>query len=62
MKKLTFLFLFGLLSVSSAWADVTINETNFPDVNFRNYLLSQSYGKDGMLTDEEIAQIKGILC
>lgn len=33
---------------------IEINETNFPDKNFRNYLLNQSYGKDGVLTDEEI--------
>ena len=41
----------------SAWADVTINETNFPDANFRNWLLSQPYGSDGVLTDGEIAAI-----
>lgn len=37
--------------------DITIDETHFPDVNFRNYLLSQSYGKDGILTEEEIETI-----
>ena len=40
--------------------DVMINETNFPDENFRNYLLSQKYGKDGVLTEEEIAEITKI--
>jgi hypothetical protein len=34
---------------------ITINETNFPDENFRNWILSQEYGKDGVLTDDEIA-------
>jgi hypothetical protein len=34
-----------------------INETNFPDANFRNFLLEEDYGKDGLLTDEEIANI-----
>ena len=34
-----------------------INETNFPDANFRNILLEEDYGKDGLLTDEEIANI-----
>ena len=38
-------------------AQITIDETNFPDENFRNYLLNQYYGKDGVITDEEI---KGI--
>ena len=36
---------------------IPINETNFPDEIFRNYLLSQDYGSDGMITDEEIAEI-----
>ena len=34
-----------------------IDETKFPDDNFRNYLLEQDYGKDGVLTDEEIRNI-----
>lgn len=40
--------------------DVTgtpINATNFPDVNFRNFLLTQDYGKDGILTDAEIDNV-----
>jgi len=36
---------------------VVINETNFPDENFRNFLLSESYGTDGMLTGAEISEI-----
>ncbi len=41
-----------------AWADVEINEVNFPDVHFRYWLLRQPYGKDGILTDKEITEIK----
>ena len=37
-----------------------IDEENFPDANFRNYLLSRPYGTDGVLTDEEIAGITSI--
>jgi len=37
-----------------------IDATNFPDANFRNYLLEQDYGKDGILTEEEINSIKEI--
>jgi Leucine-rich repeat (LRR) protein len=56
----------------SIWADenigigdntdtnITIDETNFPDEDFRNWVLSQSYGKDGILTDEEIATVTRI--
>ena len=60
MKKLMTLLLLALLSVNSAWADVEINETNFPDENFRNWLKSKSYGSDGVLTDAEIAGVTSI--
>ena len=36
---------------------IAINETNFPDENFRNWILSQEYGQDGVLTDAEIAEV-----
>lgn len=36
---------------------ITINSTNFPDTNFRNFLLGQSYGADGVLTEEEIEYV-----
>lgn len=36
---------------------IAINETNFPDANFRKYLLEQDYGSDGVLTETEIAEI-----
>lgn len=38
-------------------ADVEINEKNFPDGIFRNWLLSQDYGSDGVLTKSEIARV-----
>jgi Leucine-rich repeat (LRR) protein len=33
---------------------IAIDPTNFPDENFRNYLLDQTYGTDALLTQEEI--------
>ena len=39
---------------------VLVNETNFPDENFRNWILKQEYGKDGLLTDAEIAAVTEI--
>ena len=36
---------------------VAINEKNFPDENFRTYLLSETYGADGKLTEEEVQSI-----
>ena len=57
MKK-NLLILLSLLTIATgAKADVEINSANFPDANFRNYLLSQDYGKDGIITDSEIADI-----
>ena len=38
-------------------SSIAINGTNFPDANFRNYLLKHSYGSDGKITEEEIAEI-----
>ena len=53
-----FLSLLMLYVTSIAWADVEINEKNFPDPNFRNWILSQPFGKDGVLSDKEIADIR----
>ena len=39
---------------------LTIDEENFPDANFRNWILAQDYGRDGYLTDTEIATVKSI--
>ena len=41
MKKLLLIFLTMLTASLAANADVTINATNFPDANFRSYLLSE---------------------
>ncbi|MBO4642219.1 MAG: leucine-rich repeat protein, partial [Bacteroidaceae bacterium] len=41
-------------------SDIEINEENFPDKAFRQYLLDQDYGKDGIITNEEIAELKTI--
>ena len=62
MKKLKTLFIALALCVplTVAAQDIEINEKNFPDANFRNYLLSQSYGYDGVLTEAEIKGITNI--
>ena len=39
---------------------LAIDATNFPDEKFRNWILAQSYGENGYLTDEEIAGVTGI--
>ena len=59
-SQLTFIILALLAIVIGAKADVTINSENFPDANFRSFLLSQDYGKDGKLTDSEIANITSL--
>ena len=44
---------------ATALADVEINETNFPDENFRKWLLTHFYySADSLLTESEIANIK----
>ena len=40
--------------------NIVIDATNFPDANFRNYLLEQNYGKDGVLSEDEIKSIDEI--
>lgn len=59
MKKLLLLFA-ALLFAANASADVVIDQTTFPDANFRYYVRSQSYGSDGVLTDAEIAEVKSM--
>ena len=39
---------------------IAINEENFPDEVFRAWLMDQEYGKDGVLTNEEIQSITKI--
>ena len=59
MKKNLLAFVLILLPLI-ANADVVIREENFPDVNFRSYLLGQDYGMDGIITDSEIENITRI--
>lgn len=60
MKQKLLLLVALLVAATTAWADVEINETNFPDANFRAYLTSQTYGSDGVITDAEIAGVTDI--
>ena len=57
MKKHLFLFIMMLSPMLASAEDVKINETTFPDTDFRNWVLSQDYGKDGVLTEGEIAEV-----
>ena len=60
MKHRLLLTAFVLLASVAGRADELINEENFPDANFRNWLLSQEYGKDGVLTHDEVLDITEI--
>lgn len=53
VRSLLFALLLGTPLAASA-QDVEINEENFPDENFRNWLLEQDYGADGIITEEEM--------
>ena len=48
------------VTVEGKGPEYVINATNFPDANFRAYLLGEYYGKDGKLTSDEISKITTI--
>ena len=58
-QRLLLSFVASLMAITT-WADVEINETNFPDENFRSWLKNQSYGSDDVLTEAEIASVTSI--
>lgn len=60
LKTLVASFIIAMCAPLYIFADVEINETNFPDANFRSWLLEQDYGQDGVITDEEIEKINRI--
>ena len=60
LRRIVCLAALLFIFVAGVRADVAINETTFPDDNFRNWVLGQEYGADGILTDEEIAGVKNI--
>ena len=53
-KKLL-LTLLALLCFVQIQADVEINETNFPDENFRNFLKFEMFRNSDVITDAQIA-------
>ena len=61
MKKLVLLLslLLTLLlcTVAHATGGIAINETNFPDANFRAHCLSKSWGADGVLSESDVPTI-----
>ena len=60
MKKLLFLSILTLLPMLANAVDVRISEKTFPDSNFRNWVLSQDYGADGVLTNEELENVTSL--
>ena len=50
----------NIVALAISLADVEVNETNFPDENFRNWVYEQEYGADSLLTKEEILGITSI--
>ncbi|MBQ6132715.1 MAG: hypothetical protein IJI65_01020 [Lachnospiraceae bacterium] len=61
----TFYFSTGDATITATWEEeqyVPIDEKHFPDENFRNFLLLQTYGADGILTQTEIASITSMNC
>ena len=60
MRKKVILSAIMLVVTLTVMADVRINETTFPDSNFRNWVLAQDYGADGALTSEELENITSL--
>ena len=60
MKKKVLLSAIMMAVSLTVAADVKINETTFPDSNFRNWVLSQDYGADGVLTNEELENVTSL--
>ena len=44
----------SIVALTTDMADIEINETNFPDANFRSWV-NQEFGADGVLSDAEVA-------
>ena len=64
MRKQLLLLISVLLSMSlsSAFGQIPIDESHFPDYNFRKWLKTQSYGSDSQLTTYEISKVKEMNC
>jgi len=60
MKKLKFILACVLLCIATAFADVQINETNFPCENFRNWFLEQWFASDSVITDTNVRNVRRI--
>ena len=47
----------SIQEIGTTGKEIQINATNFPDKNFRDYLLSLDEGKDGKFSESEISKI-----
>ncbi len=60
MKRTLLLVMTALLTIVASAEEVVINQVHFPDRNFREWLLQQPYGADGVITDAEINAITSL--
>ena len=62
LSAVSTLFVF-ILPLTALASDVAVDENNFPDVNFRNYVSTNlDSNADGTLSDEEISKVTYIYC
>ncbi len=64
MRKRIGIFFWMILIIiaGTAFADVEINESTFPDVRFRNVVTAYDTNYDNRLSDAEIASVRAINC
>ena len=60
MKRTLLLVMTALLTIAASAQDVVITQVNFPDRNFREWLLQQPYGTDGVITEAEKGTITSL--
>lgn len=54
------LMIMPLSDAKAGSGDVAINETNFPDSNFRDYIQNVDINENGKLSESEIEAVKEI--
>ena len=58
--RISYVYNGNTYTIDVPFKGIAINNKNFPDENFRNWILKQDYGADGILTGDEIENVTTI--